>query len=179
MLGIALSAQGNLRQAESQLAWVVDRAPENVEARKLLARLRLQLENPESALRALGAGDDAAAADPQLLSLAGAAYFQAGDREQGIEALEKAARAQPTNVGVQLDLARAYLSSRQFSKATTLLQSLPALAGGAMRERLLLTTIGIDKGPQAARAALDKMLAEKGADPQMLYVAAAFVCLAG
>ena len=46
LLGASLVAQGNLNQAESHLTRVVQMAPDNLEARKLLARVRLGIGQP-------------------------------------------------------------------------------------------------------------------------------------
>jgi tetratricopeptide (TPR) repeat protein len=53
LLGAALLAQGNLYQAESHLNRVVQQSPENLEARKLLARVRLRLDQPDAAMQTL------------------------------------------------------------------------------------------------------------------------------
>jgi tetratricopeptide (TPR) repeat protein len=173
-LGIAHAAQGNLRQAENQLAQVVERAPENIEARKLLARVRLQLESPDTALQALGVGEDVRSSDSQLYALAGAAYMQAGNRDAAIGALEKAAKASPSDARLQLDLAEAYVVARRFQQAMDVLHSVPELAGDGRRERLILAAIRADKGVPAVRAELERMLAQKPDEPRLLYLAAAF-----
>jgi putative PEP-CTERM system TPR-repeat lipoprotein len=53
LLGASLVAQGNLNQAESHLTRVVQLAPDNLEARKLLARVRLGIGRPDAALELL------------------------------------------------------------------------------------------------------------------------------
>ena len=83
MLGAALLAQGNLEQAESHLSAVVQMTPENVEARKLLAKTRLRLQRYDSAMQVLTPAMQGDAFDPELSSLLSEAKLQTGAQRRG------------------------------------------------------------------------------------------------
>lgn len=87
LLGVALLSQGDLQQAGAQLAQVVQAAPDNREARKQLARVRLRLGDSEGAIQALtpallgaanGEGESRQPGEPELRSLLAEAYQLAG-----------------------------------------------------------------------------------------------------
>jgi putative PEP-CTERM system TPR-repeat lipoprotein len=145
LLGTALLANGSANQAAVELAEVVHKDPSNVEARKLLAQADLRLQRPDLALQALSPVTSTTQ-DAQLDALLGWANLQQGDQEQAVSLLERSAASQPNNVGLQLDLARAYLSSGANEKAVTLLRRIPAQAGDARRDTLLLAAVSAASG---------------------------------
>jgi len=106
LLGAALIAQGNVNQAESHLARVVQMAPENLEARKLLARVRLRLGQPDAALDLLSPLQSDA--DSDVNSLIGLAHLQLGDADKAVMFLERNA-GEGSSREKQLELAATYL----------------------------------------------------------------------
>lgn len=186
VLGAAQLASGNLEQARLQLEQVVQQAPGNREARKLLASVRLKLGQPEEALRvltpALAAGG---ADDPQLLSLLSAAERRVGDSKGVTEALERTAQAHPQDRNVKLDLAAAYLTAGRAKDALSILQGIPedsqspTGAGELRRDALLVRALTAARGPSAAAALVDKLLAAHPRDRGMLDFAASYYASAG
>jgi putative PEP-CTERM system TPR-repeat lipoprotein len=171
LLGAAFLAQGKLNQAENQLSQVVAQMPENLEARKLLARVNLRMQRPDVAMQLLLPTQQAESSDPQTDALLGWANLQRGDDAAAIALLERSAAAQPENSNLKLDLAMAYLSGEQRGKAVELLESLPARAGDMRRESLLVEAIAATQGVAAARAHIDRVVAAAPKDPAVLNLA--------
>lgn len=174
LLGAALLAQGNLNQAEVQLSQVVRQTPENMEARKLLARVNLQLQRPDMAMQVLLPAQQSQAADPDLDALLGWANLQRGDNPAAIALLERSVAAQPANTGLKLDLAMTYISSGLNDKAVALLRSTPATPGDTRRDSLLVAALAAEKGPAAARAEIERLTAASPDDIGVLNLAGVF-----
>ncbi len=175
MLGAAQLAQGHLLQAESQLSAVVQNASDNVEARKLLARVRLQLDQPEAALRALTPAVDADTADPQVYALLGSARLRSGNAGAAREALEQGVKANPADPELRLELARTYLAEGRSRDALQLLQEGSSVASVDLRrDMLFVAALNAERGPAAARAQIEKLLAARPNDVATLNVGAAF-----
>jgi putative PEP-CTERM system TPR-repeat lipoprotein len=175
LLGAALLAQGNLNQAEMQLSQVLQRAPENLEARKLLAQVRLRLERPEAAMQVLLAAQQPDLEDSQLDLLTGMAHLQLGDSTRGIEHLERALASDPNNRTLQLDLAGARARAGDYEKAVSMLRSMPRVAGDLRREQLLVAVQVAAKGPSAGRAEVDRLVADQPRDIEVLNFAGLFL----
>jgi putative PEP-CTERM system TPR-repeat lipoprotein len=171
LLGTALLAQGNLNQAETQLSEVVRLAPENMEARKMLARVNLQLQRPDIAMQVLAPAQQTDVADPQLDALLGWTYLQRGDHGAAIDLLERSAAAQPENQNLKLDLAMAYIGGGSNEKAVELLRALPEMPGSSRRENLLITALAASKGIEVARTELDRIVATNPQDAAVLQLA--------
>jgi putative PEP-CTERM system TPR-repeat lipoprotein len=175
MLGVAQMTQGHLLQAEAQLSAAVQNASDNVEARKLLARVRLQLGQPDAALRALTPAVDADTADPQVYALLGSARLRSGNARAAGEALEQGLKANPADPELRLELARAYLAEGRSRDALQLLQEGSAVAGVDLRrDMLFVAALNAERGPAAARAQIEKLLAERSKDVATLNLGAAF-----
>lgn len=179
LLGTALLAQGNLNQAEAQLSQVVRQAPENMEARKLLARVNLQLQRPDVATQVLQSGQQADSSDPDLDVLLGWANLQRGDNAGAIALLERSVAAQPANSALKLDLALAYMGGGRNDKAVELLRATAPTPGDTRRDSLLLAALAADKGPAAARAEIDKLVAARADDVGVLNLAGLFYARQG
>lgn len=177
LLGVALLAQGNLNQAEIQLARVVQMTPENAEARKLLARVNLQLQRPDVAMQVLGPLQQTEGVDAQLDALLGMVNLQKGDSDAGIARLERSVAGQPGNIDVKLDLATAYFAAGQYERARALLESL--VAGNIRRDTLLVRVLAATAGPDAARAQIDRIVAAHPRDVAILTRAAVLHALQG
>lgn len=179
LLGAALLAQGNLNQAETQFAEVVRLAPENMEARKLLARVNLQLQRPDVVMQVLSPLQQSDVADPQLDALLGWAELQRGDDAAAIVLLERSVAAQPQNANLKLDLSMAYSSAGQHGKAVTLLRSVPATPGDMRRNSLLINSLAAASGVDAAREEIERMVAAAPQDAATLNLAGSFYARQG
>ncbi len=172
MLGSALLAQGNLYQAERQFSRVVEGDPANSEARKRLAEVRLRMNRPESAIDLLGASIGDGAGDPRAIALLGAAQLGAGADPSAIPRLEELVRASPDNRAARLDLAGLYISAGDAGRAVELLQAMPAVESDARRDVLLIRALAATRGPELARAEVERMIAASPQDVQRLNLAA-------
>lgn len=175
LLGMALLSQGNLNQAEIQLAQVVQLAPENTEARKLLARVNLQLHRPDVALQVISPLQQQSGVDPQLDALLGLANLQLGDADAGLARLESSVAKQPGNTAAKIDLAAAYVFAGQNERARQVLEGIPA--GDIRRDTLLVRVLAATAGPEAARAQIDRMVAARPDDAAVVTQAAVLYAL--
>ena len=174
LLGAAHLSQGNLYQAERHLENVVAVAPDNLEARKLLARVRLQLDQPDAALRVLTPALARDSTDSELYMLLGTAQLHGGDSELGLDTLEQGLRANPDDEALRLDLAAAYVAYGRHEAAIELLQSTPQDRQSVRHRSLLIAAIAASRGPRAATSELEKLVAERPRDPEILYVASMY-----
>lgn len=172
LLGVALSAQGNLQQAEVQLSELVQLAPENIQARKLLAQVNLQLQRPDVAAQVLAPIAQSNADDPQLSALLGVTKLRRGEIATGLEMLQRSVARQPDNIGLKHDLALAYLAVDRREEAIEVLESMPA--GSAHRESLLISALASAGDSAAARAQVDQIVAANPGDITVLNTAARF-----
>lgn len=178
LLGVALVAQGNLQQASVELNSVVDQAPSNIEARQLLAKVRMQLEDPDGALQVLVPALESDAADVRVNSLADTARSKLG-AAQSIAVLEQMLAQEPANSGLQVQLATAYVQAGLPDKAATLLRKDQNSSADIRRVALLLHSITASEGATAARAEVDRLIAAHPTDPLLTSLAAAFYARSG
>jgi len=122
LLGVALTAQGNLEQASQELSRVVEQAPQNLEARQLLAQVRMRLHDSDGALRVLVPAIQSNADDSRLAAMFDEVRTQAGNDPGAIATLERALRETPDNANLQLQLANVYLRAGAPDKAVALLR---------------------------------------------------------
>ena len=174
LLGAALFANGNLEQADDHLSHVLRIAPENVEARKLLAKTRLRLQRYDSAMQVLTPAMQADTFDPELSSLLSEAKLQAGARGEAVEVLRQSAERHPDDVGIKLDLATAYIAAGRSAEAVELLRSLPEVTGDNRREALLVTALAAARGPAEARREVERLVAGHPRDINILSLGASY-----
>jgi putative PEP-CTERM system TPR-repeat lipoprotein len=180
LLGVTLVAQGNLEQASQELSQVVQQAPQNLEARQLLAQVRMRLQDPDGALRVLVPAIETNADDSRLTTLFEGARAAAGADQQTIDTLEKALRDAPNSRGLQIQLAGAYVQAGSADKAVALLrrgESDPKI--DPRREALLVQAISVAEGPAAARAQVQTLLNKYGSEPAAVGIAAGFYARSG
>lgn len=166
LLGTALMAQGNLEQADQELAQVVRDSPANLQARKLLARVRLRLQRPEEAMRVLVPGMEMQPADAQLRALMNTAGSQLGTDPAGIAFLEDSVNTHPDNEDLKVSLAAAYLSNKEESKATEVLNR----TSGKSRLALARWYLG-EKQPRKAQEVIDQVLAAEPGRADLINLA--------
>jgi putative PEP-CTERM system TPR-repeat lipoprotein len=99
-------AQGAVQKAQQRFLQVLQAAPDDLLARKLVVAAALQMNEPAPALLALAPVQALMAADADLLALAGQAHMQARDFDRAQGYLERAAalQADPTGERVRLGL---------------------------------------------------------------------------
>jgi cellulose synthase operon protein C len=174
MLAAALLANGNINQAGAELSELLRQAPDNFEARKLLAQVNLRLHRPTDALEILQSRDIAGREDPQVDALLGLAKLAEGDERAAIALMERSLRAQPENSSARMDLALAYLRAGEHAKAKDLLRAHESKVGTPRRAALLIAAVAAADGQQAAIAEVERILAADGKDIGVLNVAASF-----
>ena len=178
LLSVALVAQGSLQQASAELNAVVDQAPSNIEARQLLAQVRMQLDDPDGALQVLVPALESDATNVRVNALADTARSKLG-AAQSIAMLEQMLAKDPTNTGLQVQLASAYVQAGLPDKAATLLRKDQGSSADTRRAALLLHSITASEGAAAARAEVDRLLAAHPTDPLLMSLAAAFYAKSG
>jgi putative PEP-CTERM system TPR-repeat lipoprotein len=178
LLGAALLQRGDLQQAQQQLQQVVDNSPDDLAARKLLAEVQLKLGQPEGALSVLSPALATSSLDPQLLSLYGAAASGTGDKQALIEALQRSGEEHPDDQTVLLNLGAAYLAAGQAQQALGVLQKTQD-TGNAQRDRMLIAALMGAEGPDAADAAVTRLLTAHPHDPGVLDLAASYYVTQG
>lgn len=136
LLGAALLEQGAVEQARSQLTRVLADQPENVPARKLMARLYMEQGDSRAAERVLTEIPTGAAPDPTVDWMRSAILSMSGQSTEALSVLEQAARADPENVPLQLDLARAYLSVGRKAESARVLAAVPVGKTGLVGRQL-------------------------------------------
>lgn len=173
LLGAVLLAQGNLAQAGNELAVVVEQMPENVEARQLLAQVRMRQQDPDGAMRVIVPALQAGADDLRLNMLLDVARTQSG-ATNSIEMLERALQESPTNQSLQLQLAGSYLQAGQAAKALALLRKQTDGPPTTQRQAMLLQAVAQAQGNAAARSEVEKIVAANPSDANTLALAATF-----
>lgn len=179
LLGVTLAAQGNLEQASLELTTVLDQMPENVEARELLAQLRLRLQDPDGALRALVPALQTNQLDGSLGMLFEAARAQAEVDGSALPLLAKELESSPGNFGLRSQLAAAYLRRGDVRKTLDLLGEVPVAQLDAPATRLLLSASEQIEGRALAAKRLDSVMALKKDQPDFIVVAAQFQASGG
>ncbi len=174
LLGAAQLDRGDLEQARQNLEQVIQQAPDNLAARELLARVRLKLNQPGEALKILTPALGAHAMDAQLYSLIGAAGNLSGNPNAALQALEKSVRAHPDNRGLTLNLAQAYLGANRPNDALALLEKTDVRGEDLQRDALLVSALNAVKGPAAAGAAVNQLLAAHPNERGVLNLAAMY-----
>jgi cellulose synthase operon protein C len=162
LLSIGLMAQGSLHQAEVHLSDVVRRAPENTEARKLLARVNLQLQRPDIAMQLLTPLQQANDSDPQLAAMLGLASLQRGDSKQGVQLLEQGLARDPESASIKQELAGAYVAAGESQKALALLRSMKI--DNPRLESMIVGVVASTEGVPSARKEMQRIL---GSDPSI------------
>jgi putative PEP-CTERM system TPR-repeat lipoprotein len=163
LLGAVHKENGNLGQAEMHLSAVVAAMPGNTLARRLLAETRLALNKAEAARQALEPLTSGANADTASLSMAAAASLNLGDVDAAVELLERGVAADPSNAGLNMQLALAYFRNGQFEESRRAVEQLPDMPGqtNEFRRDQLLVLTQMGEGNQAGALEGARSLQEK------------------
>ena len=118
---------GALQQAEKHLRKYLDKFPDNVYARKLLAETLLKGKQPANAVAALAPLLTADSKDMSLLALAGESAMQNGDFAKASQYFERASALAPTIAGLHSSLGLARLAQGDQAKGISELERAIAL----------------------------------------------------
>jgi putative PEP-CTERM system TPR-repeat lipoprotein len=146
LYGAVNFAEQNYEQAAYFLGKYVLAVPENLVARKLLARSYILLGRPEEARGVLQTALDEESGDAELLALAGISELRRGEKLAGIAGLEKALKASPDSVSIRSELARAYLEAGDTRLAIDELKSMLAEGGEQQQTETLLVLAHLRAG---------------------------------
>ncbi len=125
LFGAVSRAKGNLAQAEMYLASAVRAWPDNVQARKLLADVRLRQHKFRDATEAIEPMlNNDEQVDDYLLAAAGVIKLQSGEYSEGLELFRRSVDADPSNLERKMDLATIHLAIGQVDEAVEILESL-------------------------------------------------------
>jgi predicted Zn-dependent protease len=171
LMAVSLAAQGNLEQASAELDTVVEQMPQNLEARQLLAQLRMRLEDPAGAMRVLVPALEADTPDSGVNLLFEEARLQSNKAGESVGMLERSYRKTPANRAVRLQLAGLYIEEKQPAKALALLEGMQDGKPDPLVDRLTLSATAQAEGVEAANRKLDQMLAARPADSGLAVLA--------
>jgi putative PEP-CTERM system TPR-repeat lipoprotein len=179
-LGVVSLAKGNLATADSYLSSALAADPGNLEARKLLARIRVMRNQPEDVLDALAPATQQGQVDSQVLSIAAQAKLQIGDVDAGTAYLEQIVESDPDNVDAHIQLAASYLLAGRQDDATSLLESLPESGSDRLRIDLLRFLARIQsEDMRGANAIATKISSEHVENTGVAYLIGSGYALAG
>ncbi|MBC8027902.1 MAG: tetratricopeptide repeat protein, partial [Steroidobacteraceae bacterium] len=173
LLAVSLAAQGNLEQASSELDTVVQQMPQNLEARQLLAQIRMRLEDPAGAMRVLVPALESDSPDSSDVNmLFEEARLQSNKAGESVGMLERSYRKTPGNRALRLQLVGLYIENKQPAKALELLKEMQDSKPDPVVDRLTLSATAQAEGVEAANRKLEQMLAARPADPGLAVLAA-------
>ena len=150
--GLMLAAMAHLAlgqeiQAEQNLARAVAANPDDLNARRLLAQVRLDLQSPEGALEALGPMTDDAL-DSGAGRIAGLASVRAGDPEAAVEIFRRQLEQSPDDNEVRSMLAVSLMAAGRVDEA---LGELGRISGSDAATRQQAEVIKVAAHLQASR----------------------------
>lgn len=126
--GVLETTGGDLKLGEDYLSEILERLPDSVVTRKLLAEVRLKRLDAEGALEALSAIPESAR-DAEVMAMTGSAHLLRHDTSQGIDWLHRALDAQPGATELRMQLARALLSVKDPKDAVEVLSGQDRTSG--------------------------------------------------
>ena len=144
LLGSIHYTEENYEQASFFLDRYIKSNPEHTGARKMLGVSQLKLNQADDALLTLQ--PVLADADLETLKLAGVASFQSGDIKGGLKFLQSAIAADPDDINVRFELARAYLATGEKKEAKSELEKTLKAGEGSEKAFALLTNLHLREG---------------------------------
>lgn len=126
-LTTALQGLGTLDRLMPRLDAALAAEPENTTLKKLGHRVALMIGDAEVVRTEIERDRQEFPDDADFLYLEGMVHWQDGDMPAAIVSLSRAAAADPNNAKYQLDLARARLANRDYSKAIEAVRAYRAL----------------------------------------------------
>ncbi len=169
-LTTALQASGQLAAVRPRIVAAQSAYPDSTQLARLSARVDLMLGEIARAAETIRVGRQALPSDPGFLHLEGLVRLAEGDAESGLSSLSRAARAEPRNASVQLDLASAYLENRQYSQALRAIRAFRAQRPRDVRGLAIEVDAELRSGdPDQAREAVDAF-ARRAPDEQFVWM---------
>lgn len=123
LLGAINYTKGNYEQANEFLSRYVNEIPTNIQARRLLASVRLKLNRNKDALRVLR-DVEPDKQDAEMLAMIGEIAISSGNLDMAIKNLREATEKKPGNIQIRKALALAYLEKGQYDQVIQELQEL-------------------------------------------------------
>ncbi len=147
---------GQLQQAEMNLKKYLDRFPNTVYARKLLASTQLRSAHPGDAAATLAPALRDASADPQLLALAGESSMQTRDFDKAAEFFGKASELAPKAASLRTSLGLSKLGQGNRDAAVADMEAATALDPKSQQAgtALVRTALGLKQYDKALAAVL-------------------------
>lgn len=154
---------GQLEQAEEAARKYLARAPNDLAAYKILARIQFAKHRPDMVIETLGKVADSGKADPESYDLLGRAYAAKGRAAEAVVAFQKAQTLAPNDVGVQTRLASVRMGLGEFDTALGDLEHTLQLAPKipAVGEALFFAALATGDTKKAGDA-LEKITAAQG-----------------
>jgi tetratricopeptide (TPR) repeat protein len=153
-----------------QLAELIAEQPENMAARKLMARVLVGQGDASAAGKVLENAPEGTRNDPSADWMRSAILSATGQPAAALAALERAAKAAPGAVPLQVELARAYASLGRVADARRTLQAIPPQKGGFPAKQLLVLQRVIGESSEKARGTLAALAAENPDDAELRTV---------
>jgi len=138
LAGAVEFALGSHGQAQSYLGRVIDRAPQNLYARRLLVASLAKSGQAQRALEVLQPGLKQYPEDGVLVGLAGEVYLQSNDFPKAIQFFEKVAKLDPTSAGARTRLGLSRLGLGETERALADLESAAQLDSDKYQADILL-----------------------------------------
>lgn len=110
LLAVVKDQLGQLDIAEDAAARYLGRAPNDLAAYKVVARIEFQLRRPEKVIETLVKITEAGKGDAETYDMLGRAYAMTGQAEAAVNAFQKAQTLAPNDIGVQTRLATVRMS---------------------------------------------------------------------
>lgn len=174
LLGSINYSKGDLEQAIYYLSKYTEAVPYNPTARKLLARAYMKLGQPAASRNLLEPFLEASE-DAELLALVGMSEIRSGEQVAGIRRLEKAVNANPDNVSLREELAKAYIETGDVDRALDVLSNLLRNGENTASAEGLIVLAHIRNGNYARAVESVRALLEKRPDDMAIATLAGHV----
>lgn len=147
---------GQLEQAELNLKRYLEKYPNTLYARKLLASAQLRLAHPTEAAATLAPALTQPSADPQLLALAGESYMQVRNFDKAAEYFGKATELAPQMPALRTSLGLSRLGQGDKEQAVIEMEKATALDPKSQQAGMALvrTALGLKQYDKALSAVL-------------------------
>jgi putative PEP-CTERM system TPR-repeat lipoprotein len=154
---------GQLEQAEDAAQKYLARAPNDLAAYKILARIQFAKHRPDAVIETLGKVADSGKADAESFDLLGRAYAATGRAAEAVASFQKAENLAPNDVGVQTRLASVRMGMGDADAALGDLEHTLTLAPKipAVGEALFFAALATGDTAKAGEA-LEKVRAAQG-----------------
>ncbi len=144
LAGAISQRSGSLYQAEHHLRHYLEKNPDDLLARKMLASVLLRTRHAPDALSVLEPAMTDQQQDVQLLALAGESFMQARDFGRAADYFGRASKLDPTAAGLRTSLALSKLGKGQHAAAISDLQAATKLDVNSLQAGIALVRTELD-----------------------------------